>query len=72
MARPYSRRQRRTAFAARLRQARKRLGLTQEGAAKALSVTRVCVARWETGTRAPSGPARLYVEAWINHALGKE
>lgn len=71
MNRPRSRRGPRGAFADRLRLARTRLGLTQTEAAELLRVDRVTVARWETGSHKPTGPALLYVESWIARALGE-
>jgi len=72
MNRPRSRPGPRGKFADRLRLARERLGLTQEVAAERLSVSRVTLARWETGEMKPEGPALKYVEAWIARALGEK
>lgn len=69
MSRPRTRPGRRPKLGEDLRRARAALGLNQEQAARELAVTRVALARWETGTRTPSGPARLYIEAWIVKAL---
>ena len=59
----------RGAFADRLRAARRALGVTQEQTAEALHSSRTSIARWECGTGAPQGPARVFVEAWIVEAL---
>lgn len=44
---------------AELKDARKRLGLTQQAIADALEVTLRTVQMWEGGTRAVPGPARV-------------
>ena len=69
--RPRKRKGRRGAFAERFRIARHALGLSQEGAAESLGVSRVTVARWETGDKEPAGLARKFVESWIARATGK-
>jgi transcriptional regulator with XRE-family HTH domain len=59
-------------LAERLRQARGALRLSQEKAASAIGVSRVTLARWETGSHRPRGPAVRFVELWISRALGEE
>lgn len=59
-------------LAERLRQAREALRLSQEKAASAIGVSRVTLARWETGSHRPRGPAVRFVELWISRALGEE
>ena len=44
-----------------LRDARKRLGITGEGLAERLGVTRPSVSQWENGHTKPSGPARRLI-----------
>lgn len=46
--------------------------MNQEGAAEAIGVSRVTLARWETGSHRPRGPAVRFVEIWIARALGEE
>ena len=70
--RPRRRAGRRGILAERLRRARSQTEMTQEEAAAAIGVSRVTVARWETGTFRPRGPARRFVELWIASALGEE
>ena len=70
--RPRSRPGRRGRLADLLRRARTALGLTQEKAAGSLGVARVTLARWETGSHRPRGPAAKFVEVWAAHALGEE
>jgi DNA-binding transcriptional regulator YiaG len=72
MNRPRSRRGPRGKFAERLREARAALGITQAEAARALSVSALSVARWETGSQHPRGPALRFVELWIARALREE
>ena len=69
--RPRRRPGRRGRFAERLRAARHHLEATQERTAKAIGVSRVTLARWETGSHRPSGLARRYVELWIEAALAE-
>lgn len=69
--RPRKRKGRRGSFADRFRAARHALGLSQAGAAEALGVARVTVARWETGAFSPSGLSRRFVEQWIARATGQ-
>lgn len=70
--RPRTRPGRRGLIAERLRKARAHLGVTQKEAAIALDVAPVTLARWETGSSRPTGPARRFVELWIADALGEE
>lgn len=44
----------------RIRKLREALGLTQKEMAEELGITRVTIARWETGTAKPKG---LYLKA---------
>jgi DNA-binding transcriptional regulator YiaG len=70
--RPRSRPGRRGALAERIRQARTARSLNQDRAAEAIGVSRVTLARWETGSHRPRGPALRFVELWVAAALGEE
>ena len=70
--RPRSRLGRRGTLGERLRQARNAMKVTQAKAAEAIGVSHVTVARWETGSHRPRGPAARYVGMWIAAALGEE
>jgi len=59
-------------LADRLRQARTALSLNQDRAAEAIGVSRVTLARWETGSHRPRGIAMRFVELWAAHALGEK
>ena len=59
-------------LADRLRRARAALRVSQETAATAIGVSRVTLARWETGSHRPRGPAVRFVELWVSRALGEE
>jgi putative transcriptional regulator len=49
---------------------RRSAGLTQEGLARRMKISLSTVRQWEQGTRRPSGPATLMLEA-IRDTLGK-
>jgi DNA-binding XRE family transcriptional regulator len=70
--RPRIRRGRRTRLGERLRYVRAELRLNQDRAADAIGVSRVTLARWETGSHQPRGLALRFVEQWIDTALGVE
>lgn len=70
--RPRARAGRRGRLAERMRQAREAGGLTQESAAATIGVSRVTLARWETGSHRPRSLALRYVELWIARALGEK
>ena len=48
------------------------MGLSQEKAATQLGVTRVTLARWETGAFRPRGPALRFVQLWTAAIRGEE
>ena len=72
LGRPRSRSGRRGLLAERLRRARGALQLSQETAAATIGMSQVTLARWETGSHRPRGPAVRFVELWISRALGEE
>lgn len=63
--RPRTRRGPRGKLATALIAARARRGMTQAQAAEALGLAWTTLARYETGSRVPRGPARRWIEQWI-------
>lgn len=58
--------------AAQIRRVRKRLGLTQEGLARALNITTSCVCLWEKGKTHPAGLYREALERFVANCPAEE
>jgi DNA-binding transcriptional regulator YiaG len=54
-----------------LKAVRQSLGFTQQGLADVLQVSRVTVARWETGERGVSGPVALLLQRLLQETHRK-
>ena len=55
-----------------IRAVRAWLGESQDEFGQRLGVSRIAVARWETGARNPSGPVVKLLEQLWNQMVGKE
>ncbi|MFT7464308.1 MAG: transcriptional regulator with XRE-family HTH domain [Pseudohongiellaceae bacterium] len=70
--RPRRRPGRRGTLGEGLRAARAHRGMTQHDVARELGLHPVSVARYETGSSKPTGPALAYIELWIAAASAGE